>query len=554
MKVIAVIIADLDETPLGTRSRLCDKLDGLPVLVRSVNRVASARHIAEIHVVCPAAQHARCSSLLEHTPAVVHAAQVATTPWNLLVRSSRKWSLDGWRGGLGGTTSFDEYTDTSILAQLLQNVSVDYILSVPAAAAAFDPVLADRMIDHQARVVGEDDISLTFTQAPPGLAGVLLRHDAVCELAEKGIPIGWIFSYQPDSPRKDQIFLPGCCEISFELRHAAGRLLADTDRGFTTLEALLQADHVQGEAEVGRWLTSRANDLVQPLPREVEIELTTEDNYPEAMLRPRGSRVPVRGPIKREMVRDVASLLSEFDDSLLVLGGFGDPLLHPQFPAMLAAIREGERKDSPIYGLAVRTHAAVMTEEHIEAMIDHRVDILNVILDAWSPDLYGQLMSPENPSLVSLEHVRQNLGRLTERCQQRGRSIPLIVPEFTKARENVHELDVFYDGWIRKIGTVAISGASHFANQFDDHSVMNMAPSPRTPCSRIRSRCMVLADGMVVLCDQDFRGQEAVGSLSEKTLTQIWHASHLQQVRDYHRQQNYSSCGICAQCNEWHRP
>jgi len=555
MKVIAVLIVDLDLTPLGTRSRLGDELDGKPVLLRTIDRISKAQRITEIHVLCPVDQHARCASLLVDSPVALHAAQITSTPWKALVCSARKWSLDGWRGGLGGATSFDEFMDASLLAQVLKTVTADYCLCVPPSAVAFDPKLADRMIDHQERTAQEEDITLTFTQAPPGLAGVLLHRDAVHELAEKSIPIGWVFGYQPDIPRKDQIFLPGCCEIDVELRHAAGRLQADTSRGMSTVEDFLRAgDDVHDEASVGRWLTKRANDMVQTLPREVEIELTTLDSYPDALLRPRGRCVPSRGSIKPEMVRDIAAQLSAYDDSLMVLGGFGEPLLHSHFTAILEAIRAGQRCGSPILGLAVRTYAAVLTDEHIDALIENEVDILNIVLDAWTPDLYGQLMSPKSPSSASLDHVRRNMDRVTERCHKRGSAIPLMVPELTKARENVQEMDAFYDGWNRKLGTVAISGASHYATEFADHSVMNMAPSPRAPCSRIRSRCLVLANGDVVLCDQDFRGRSALGSLAHETLAEIWQLQSFQRLRDAHKRDDYSDYAMCGKCNEWHRP
>ena len=38
MKVIATLQADLEETPLGTKSRLADELGGVPVLLRTVQR------------------------------------------------------------------------------------------------------------------------------------------------------------------------------------------------------------------------------------------------------------------------------------------------------------------------------------------------------------------------------------------------------------------------------------------------------------------------------------------------------------------------------------
>ena len=91
-----------------------------------------------------------------------------------------------------------------------------------------------------------------------------------------------------------------------------------------------------------RWgggLDRQERTNVEAIPREVEIELTTDDPYPNSCLRPRGSRVERRGPIDIELVRRVAEELAAYDDSLIVLGGFGDPLRHPEFPSALRAIR-----------------------------------------------------------------------------------------------------------------------------------------------------------------------------------------------------------------------
>ena len=117
-------------------------------------------------------------------------------PWAALVQTARKWSLDGWRGGIGGTTSFDEFTDSRLIAGVFRECAADEVLSVPPAAPLFDPELAARMIEHKHTT--DEEVRMVFSQAPPGLAGVVLDAALVHELAGKNSPIGWTFSYQPD--------------------------------------------------------------------------------------------------------------------------------------------------------------------------------------------------------------------------------------------------------------------------------------------------------------------------------------------------------------------
>jgi len=550
MKVIAAVVADLEVTPLGTVSRLTCELAGQTVLGATVERLRRAKEIDTAYVLCPQRQQARCEALLAGTGAQVMGHDAAPPPWSGLVRAARKWSLDGWRGGIGGTSHFDEYTDCRILAGLLKSAPADAVLSVPPAAPLMLPDLADRMIEF--RKAADEDTRIVFTQAPPGLTGVLLDRLLIAELAEKNIPLGWVLSYKPDSPQKDLIFLPCCFEVPAELRHATGRLVVDTARAFETLIEL-QKEHPDPDAStIGRWLMEREARHISNLPREVEVELTTDDPYPGSLVSPRGVLIGPRGSIDLSTVAQIAAEMTQPDDGLIVLGGFGDPLRHPQLAAILDLLRPAGGRG--VYGLAIRTTGVDLTDAHMDDLMSHGVDVLNVALDAWSAEQYTRLHAPDGSSKARLEPVLAKLDRLADLRRKRGTVHPIVVPEMTKMRENIHELDDFHDGWLRRLGAVCIGGHSHFAGQWEDHAVMSMAPSARTPCRRIQSRCLVLADGRVTICDQDFHGRHAVGRIGPHSLTQIWNGEALTRLRDAHQNKRFDLNPLCAACDEWHRP
>lgn len=546
MKTIAALQADLDVTPLGTRSRLAEELHGLSILRRTVERVRAVPDISAVVVLCPEAQFERCAALLEGVQVELHRHAAPPAPWANLVRSARKWSLHAWRGGIGGTTVFDEYCDPRLLSGLLQVVPADQVLSVPPAAPWFDPQLARRMMEHRLKV--KDDARLAFTTAPPGVAGLLLDASLIRELAEQGAPVGWLFSYQPDAPRKDMIFLDACVEIPPELRYVSERLISDTLSATAVLRDCVHDENLSAR-EIGQFLASRAGTHVDPLPHEAEIELTTDDPYPDAVLRPRGSRIPARGPIDVATVRRIAREIAEFDNALVVLGGFGEPLRHPKFGELLGALRE-----SGVYGMAVRTAGVDLTDERIETLLDYGVDVLTVMLDAWSPDLYGQLQSPRDPARASLEAVRRRMERVEERKRARGLATPIVVPEFTKSKLNVAEMEAFHDGWLRRLGASCITGYSDFGGALTDLGVMNMAPPKRFPCRRIQSRCVVLADGRVTMCDQDTQGTHTVGDLKMQSLKEIWSGTTMTTLRTAHRDGRFDQNPLCMHCRDWHRP
>ena len=552
MKVIAAIWADLQLTPLGTRARLTEEIAGQPVLRRTVERVSRAQRIEEVHVLCPEPLYEQCGRLLADTGARVHHYDGTWPPYCALVRAARKWSLSSWRGGVGYTTAFDEYTHTPILSGLLKQVAADAVLCVPPAAPLFDPGLADRMVEE--REAAGEEVRLTFTQAPPGIAGILLDTDVVHELVAKNIPPGWIFAYKPDNPAKDLIFQPCHCEIPAPLRYAAGRLVADTRRSFERVSAIL-ADHPDPDAErIGQWLLANEQNIIEPLPCEVEIELTTNDPYPDALLRPRGHRLARTGVIDPAIVERVAQELCAYDDSLMVLGGFGDPLRHPQFEDILQRIPRPAPGKPGVFGLALQTSAVDLTPELARRMIDVGLDVLVVNFDAWTPELYDRLQAPGGEASGKLDSAIARLEQLAQMRQERRLVAPIVVPQMTKAKQNVHELDEFHDGWIKRWGAVQVTGASHYAGQFPDHRVINMAPAAREGCRRLRSRCLVLADGSVTCCDQDYQGKYVLGSLHESSLAEIWHGADFERLRAVHRSGNFEVNPLCVACNEWQRP
>lgn len=552
MRFIAVIQANLEVNPLGTRNRLAHEISGVPVLRRTVERAARIKGVEALYVLCPQDQTAACERLLAGSSALIRPYNAPSPPWGVLVQTARKWSLDGWRGGLGGTTHFDEFFYGRLVAGLLQGAPADAVLAIHPAAALFDPILADQMIDHFQK--NRTDIGLTFTQSPPGISGVVLDATAITEIAEKDIPIGWVFSYKPDTPTRDLSLQACCCEVPADVRYAAGRTCADTRRSAERVAALLREHEDPDAATVGRWLQEREATAIEPLPREVELELTVDTPYPDALLRPRGQRVGTRDPIDVGLVQHLAAELVTYDDSLLVLGGFGDPLRHPRFVDVLKAVRGASYEGRGIYGLAVRTTVADLTDEHIDALIEYQVDVLEVELDAWSAALYGQLQSPGDAGSADLEKVKERITRLTAASRDRKSVKPIVVPSMIKARPNVHELDDFHDGWLRHIGAVCVTGYSHRAGQCEDLSVINMAPSPRTSCRRLRSRCMVLCDGRVTLCDQDFKGLHALGDLGKAGLGDIWRSAAYEGVRGAHGSGCFDTPSLCAACDEWHRP
>lgn len=546
MKLIAVIVADFDRSPIGTRSRLADDLYGESLLRRTLRRITSSERLASVHLAVstrhagPAAEAAAGLDVNLET----HAA--APVPWQKLVASARKWSLDGWRGGLVSATVLDEFTDPWVSQALGKRESADAVVAVPAAAPLIDPQLIDDMIARYEEI--HEDARLVFTQSAPGLSGAIYATSLLDDLINAAQPVCRVMAYVPTQPQRDMIMQPCFHPVPAEIAHAMGRCIVDTQTAFDRVSEIVR--NADGEEDglsasaVSRSLTDRCFTPSGPLPLEVELELITEDSLPETALRPRGKVLGRRAAMEPAVFERLVHELSARDDTRIVLGGFGDPLLHPRLPDLLHMCR-----NAGIFALAVRTPLVRLDDDALAALFKSRVDVLNVVLDAHSAETYRAVHKSD-----AFDQVNANIERVLKTHAQANQPQPLVVCEMAKMHATMDEIEPFYDHWISRTGSAVIAGPSHYAGQYPDRSVMNMAPPHRTPCRRIFGRAMILADGRVTMCDQDFKGTRAIGSITSATLSDLWLGDVMTNLRDAHTAGRYDELSLCSRCDEWHRP
>jgi len=178
-----------------------------------------------------------------------------------------------------------------------------------------------------------------------------------------------------------------------------------------------------------------------------------------------------------------------------------------------------------------------------------KVDVLNVMIDAATPDTYRKLHRADH-----YERVVANIDRLLEACCAGQQPQPLVVCEMIKTHATMDEMEQFYDHWVSKTGSAVLVGPSTYGGQWPDLSVMSMAPPSRMACRRIFTRASVLSDGRVTVCDQDFRGEHAIGSVADTSLTALWRSQRMADIRRSHLEHKYDGMALCPTCQEWHRP
>ncbi len=540
VKTIGLIMVDLERSPLGTRSRLSAMLAGTPLLRRTLERTTRATRLDRLFLVAPAPQAGAVADLAAGLPVTLETFSGQPPAYRELVTAGRMWGLDGWRGGIGGLCGFDEDVHVPAAAALATRENADVVVSISAAAAMIDPKLIDAMVDHYA---SEGHIfRMTFTQAAPGLAPVVLARTLLEELAPTGQPPGAVLTYKPGKPIPDLTGREACYRGATEIIEAGGRLIGDTRRSFERLERMIESIGPGADAlAVSRWLRDVDSTFVANCPGEIEIELTTIDSWNGgSVLRPGGKQVPDRGSIDMDVIRRLVAACADWDDVRVVLGGFGDPLAHPQFGEIVGATRAAGAA-----AIAVGTSGLIRNAAIDAALFETPVDVLEIMLDAATAEGYRRVHGMDG-----FDAAMDNCSAWLQRRHEGHCVRPMIIPSMVKSKETLGEMEAFYDGWTERHGTALLTGYSHRAGQLADRSVVRMAPPHRVACRRTLSRMLVLADGRVTTCDQDFAGRQIIGDLREHSIQSIWQDEALNRIR----RDDLSQTALCRTCDEWHRP
>jgi len=540
MNVIATIAADPNTSPLGTRSRLMDDLVGRPILRRTVERVLRSEAFSAVHILCTAAHAERLRPLLDGLDVrwAIHGG--GGPPYETLVRAGRMWGLDGWRGGVGGLCAFDEDFHAPVIDALLQQHQADSVMSIPAAAPLIDPDLLAALVQHHRENL--DSARLTFVQAPPGLAGMVMARDVLGDLTPAGMPPGALWVYQPSNAAPDLTGREACYRPAAAVIEASGRLVCDTRRSLERVERLFAAGgEAWDAARIAAWLNAEERGRVESVPEEIEIELTTGDPLGDGQrLRPRGAAVGDRGPLARGVIDAVAAWTAGWDDIRVVLGGFGEPTRHPEFAAICQTLRE-----AGVAAIAVRTNAVEVSTAAETALFETPIDVIEVTLDAGCAETYAAVNGA-----VAYDSVLGRLERWIERRTRSARVLPLIVPSMIKAVQTLGDLESFVDKWQSRLGMYLVTGAGHYAGQRSRSAVTDVAPPDRCACRRVCARTLILADGRMTTCDQDFSGVQTIGRVPDESPGELWQAaSTLRAIRAG----EIAGAPLCATCDEWHR-
>jgi len=508
------------------------------VIEWTVDRLRRARRVGSIVVVCWDDQSPALSNLPDAIVRPVGARRAIASMDAVTV--AQKWA-DGWRGGLMQSCSFDRGFHGATVERLCEEFDWPAVLLIDPAAGLVDPALVDALLDHAAAQPSHD---LVFSPAAPGLCGVFLRRSLVSSLASGNMHPGRALHYVPTHPILDPLGRDASAPTPPRLARTSQSFLLDTARRVdhvTDACSGINAELLEADA-LSILDRLDAHEACARLPREVVLELTTR-RATKPIYSPHAHLTLDRPDLTRDKARVLFTELAGGSDTRLILAGVGDPLLHENLFAILDVATE-----CGLRTIAIETDLMGVSADVIDRLASAAVDVVTVHIPALTPATYTRVMGAD-----ALPSVIENVRRLLGARQTAGRVAPLLVPTFTKLRQNLPEMEAWYDQWLNALGHAVIVGPSEFAGQIPSVAVSDVSPPLRRACVRLRSRLTVLCDGSVVSCEQDVLGTNTLGRIGRNSIGDIW-TGPLNTLRAAHACGQWSANPLCGNCHEWHRP
>src|SRR4051794_33496810 len=169
---------------------------GEPVLSWTMRRLCQSQHVGNIAVLCWEDQLPPVEEIAEeHHAYVLAKGPRQNLPTVEAISAARRWT-DSWRGGLLSTCDFDLGFHGEWVTELADRMESDAIMLVDPASGLVDPKLIDAVIAHAST---RSHLELCFSQAPPGLGGVLLRPAILERLCQSRVHPGRAVHYMPEA-------------------------------------------------------------------------------------------------------------------------------------------------------------------------------------------------------------------------------------------------------------------------------------------------------------------------------------------------------------------
>lgn len=224
----------------------------------------------------------------------------------------------------------------------------------------------------------------------------------------------------------------------------------------------------------------------------------------------------------------------------------GEPLLDKKLENRITALKE-----IGISCVAFSTNASLLSEKRARSIIDSGVDEVSFSVDGATAETFEKIRRG-----LSFEKCRTNLHKFIKLRNMLSADTSIRV-RMTIQKANVHEYYDFVRYWhnyLKPSDSVYGKLIHSWGNWLKRYSLAknrNKSEINKSPCVSPWNSLVVLSDGKVPLCCEDFRVILLMGDANKKSIKDIWNCQEFNKIRNMHEKYGRASIEMCRNCNIW---
>ena len=277
-------------------------------------------------------------------------------------------------------------------------------------------------------------------------------------------------------------------------------------------------------------------------PQILSVELTNRCNA-ACIMCPRQFMTRPKGIMDVDVYRKILREASHYQHHLRLFQPFlfGEALLHPEFGELIRETREW----LPQTRIYLSTNAGLLRTEHIEAILDAKLDKVNIDIDGTTKEVAEKIRRHVNYDQV-LENVEKFLVERNRRKSHTKMRVSIV-----RMAENSHQIDEFKRLWNTKAGHIQVVDYNSWLGYLDQSGQQFELPSIPFDfsCRHPYEELAIAWDGRTSLCCLDFNLLHMVGDLRNNSIREIWRDAAMNDARNKLEHGKYDSLPICHRCN-----
>ncbi len=460
----------------------------------------------------------------------------------------RKWNHTSSLAGLLMTTDHCTYGNPAHILQALEPQEPDYVLVLPGHHG-FPTSQAIKIILEQGFTDGWG-LGFYIAEGPRGLSPIIWKVSSLKEvlannlLAQSAFWGRWHYWVKTTASMPSRVTR---CRRDFDLRTRRGRAFCSEVASALHARKKMPAYHPENHTPLPlEDIIEAANSCFQAwvgdTPRDIEIEITTQRPLEPSYL-PKINRPNLHMELAH-FERFIAQCKQDNDSINLTLGGFGDPLEHPEVLDFIRSARPH------VQGLNIRSFCFEMDEQKFAALQEAGIDVLT-----WRFGYWGKEAHQKAHGVDDFERLQETLRSIrTQQLHEAEDALPIICPEVVKGIIGDKSLLDFWEYCLSLLLWPSLLSYNTFCGELPSQQAIPLYPSTRSTCLKISEQLIVCANGEVPMCWQDFNAKNSLGNIKEHSLQELWHSPKLTALRNAHEQKQWDrESALCQKCNEWFR-